>query len=114
MGKLPMRKSSGYIRVLYALRSMAEYKFVSQQQRSDCNAGVRDVERGPVVVARVQHDEIDDVTEKNAISQVAEDTGQQQRASAEHAIVGPGSIEEIVKDGDRGGNRQHDKEPAAE
>ena len=66
-----------------------------------------------MIIAGMQNNEIDHVTEANAIGEIAADAGEQQRASSEHAIVVSGSAYEIVKDRDRGGNRQHDEEPPA-
>src|SRR5690242_3759045 len=66
-----------------------------------------------MIIAGVQDDEINDVTEANAIREIAGDTGKQQRASSKHAIVVSGSTKEIVKDGDGGSNREYDEKPAA-
>src|ERR1051325_6343197 len=112
MGKLPIRKSSGYIR-FHPSRSVAKNQIEGEQQRADRDARVRNVERGPVIVACVQHDEIDDVTETSAVSQVAEDAREQQRARSENTIVIPRRAQEIVKDRYRSKHCQHYEKPTA-
>ena len=67
-----------------------------------------------MIVAGVHDDEIDNVAETNAISQITEDACEQQRTSPEHAIVVSRRAHEIVKDRDRRERREHYKKPATE
>ena len=111
MGKLPIRKISGYI--CFSLRrSVAKDQIVREQQRADSDARVCYVERGPMIAAGVQDDEIDHVAESKAIGQVSENTREQQRARTQNSIVVSRRAHEVIENCDGGEHRQHDEKPA--
>ena len=132
MGKLPIRKISGYILLkqpqiytdkhgseldficVHPCRSVAKDQIVRQQQRADSNTRVCYVERGPMIVAGVQDDEIDHIAESKTISQVSENAGEQQRTCTQNAIVVSRCAHEVIKNRDRSEHCEHDEEPATE
>jgi hypothetical protein len=63
-------------------------------------------------LTRMQHAEVDDVAQTRAIGQVAGDAGEQECASAEHAIVVSRRAHEVIKNRDRGEQREYDEKPA--
>jgi len=65
-----------------------------------------------MILTRMQHDEVDDVAQTRAIGQVAGDAGEQECASAEHAIVVSRRAHEVIKNRDRGEQREYDEKPA--
>src|SRR5262249_32415248 len=79
---------------------------------SESDAGIGHVECRPVILTRVQHDEIDNESEAHAIRQVAEYAGQQQSARPQNAIIVARRAKEIKQHGDRRGAGQDYKEPA--
>ena len=54
----------------------------------DDDGGVGDVEGGPVVLAEVEIEEVDDVAETDAVRDVAEDAGEDQRGGETGEFVG--------------------------
>ena len=62
----------------------------------------------------MQNNKIDYVAQPDAISQITCDSRQQKRARAQDAIVASRRAQKIIKHGHRGGDRQHDEEPASE
>src|ERR1041384_3134801 len=92
---------------------MTKNEIICEQQCADSDARICDIERRPVIVAGMEHDEVDNITEPDAIGQVTQDAGKQQRTGSEHTIVVTRRAEEIVKDGDGGSTGQHNEEPAA-
>lgn len=67
-----------------------------------------------MVLAGVQHNEIDNVTEAGAVSQIAQNAGEQQRTSSENTIVVAWRAHEVIKNRDGSQCGQDDKEPATE
>jgi len=51
--------------------SAAKNQIIREQQRAKANAGIGDIERGPVIVAGVYQNEIDHKAETHAIGQVS-------------------------------------------
>ena len=94
--------------------SAGKDQIVGQQHRSQCDAGVRYVEGRPVIRACVHHYEIDHKAKPHAIRQVAENSGQQQSASAQDSIIVAGRAKEIKQNCDGRGTGQYDKESAPE
>ncbi len=92
---------------------MTENYVVRQQQSANRDACVGDIEGWPMIIAGVQDDEIDNVTEAGAIGQVTQDSGEQKRTGAEHAIVVSRCSHEVIKDRDRREHCQDHKKPAA-
>ncbi len=58
-------------------------------------------------------DEINYITEPGAVGQIPDDSGEQQRTRSQHTVVVSRRAQEIVKDGQRRGYRQHYKKPAS-
>ena len=81
---------------------MTKNEVVGEQQRADRDTRVCDIERGPMIVAGVYDDEIDNVAKADAIGQVTEDAREQQRTSSEDTIVVTWRPHKIIKDRDRG------------
>src|SRR6185503_12466465 len=65
-----------------------------------------------MIVARVHDDEVDDEPQAHAVSQIAEDTGEQQRTGTENAIVITRRLHKVIKDCHAGGGGEYDEEPA--
>ncbi len=93
---------------------MTKNKIVGEQQGADGDARICDVERGPMIVAGMYDDEIDNVSEAHAVCQITEDACEQEGTSPEHAIVVSWRAHEIVKDRNRRKRREYYKEPATE
>src|SRR5262249_37003643 len=66
-----------------------------------------------MILPGVQLNEIDHEPEPHAISQVAKDAGEQQRTSAQHAVIVSRRPKEIEQHSERGGAGKHDKKPTA-
>jgi hypothetical protein len=91
---------------------MRENHVVGQKQRSTRNARIGYIERWPMILTGVHQDEIDHVTKPDAVSQIPEYAGQQQRAGAENTIVIPRRAKEVEQDGQRRRACQHRKKPS--
>ena len=60
------------------------------------------------------HDnEINNVTKTGAVSQITRDSGEQERASSQNAIVVSRSAQKIIKHSHGGGDGKHHKEPSS-
>jgi len=85
-----------------------------QQEQGDAHGdgGIGDVEGGPVPVAVVDIQEVDDVAVEDAVDQVAQRAAQHQRPS--HGLPMLAGVELAQPDGDEGAgdHRQDDEEPA--
>ena len=92
---------------------MRENHIVRQKQRPACDARVGDIERRPVILTGVHENEVDHVTKPDAVSQVPEYAGQQQRAGAQNAIVIARGAKEVEQHGQRGARCKHHKKPSS-
>src|SRR2546421_12154496 len=92
---------------------MSEYQIVSQQQRTERDASVGDIERWPVILSGVQQNEINHKPEPHTISQVAQDARQQQRGCSENAIVVSRRAKKVKQHRNGRDCRQDDEKPAA-
>lgn len=98
----------------YCFLASLEKKIIGEEGRAGADAGVRDVKDGPVIRACVREYEIYHVAESRAVRHVAQNAREQQRASAEHSVIIARRAKEINEDGDSGGSRERDEEPAPE
>src|SRR5215213_4798107 len=67
-----------------------------------------------MIAAGVQHNEIDNITEAGAVSEVAQNACEQKRTSSENAIVASWSAHEVIKDCHRSQYGQDDEKPPSE
>src|SRR6185369_1783588 len=93
---------------------MTENQIVREQQCSYRDTRVRDVECGPMIVAGVQDDEVDHVTKPDAVRQIAEDAGEQQRTGSQDAVVVTRRTHEVVKNPGSSQRSERYKKPATE
>src|SRR2546423_2478576 len=91
---------------------MREDQIISQQYSAESYARVRHIECRPVVLPRVQQDEIDHKAKAHPVSEVADDARQQQRRGSENSIVVARRAKEIKEHGSSSDPRQHNEEPA--
>ena len=61
----------------------------------------------------MHHNEVNNVAKPDAVSQIAGDSGEQERASAQDAIVVSRSAQKIIKHGHRGRDGKNHKEPSS-
>src|SRR6185437_6665205 len=86
-------------------------QIISQQQRANRDACIGDVEGWPMPGAGVHDNEINNVPKAGAVSQITGDSGEQERASPQNAIVVSRSAQKVIEHGHRGGDGKHHEEP---
>src|SRR6266576_6268625 len=91
-------------KMLRVLLSMREDQIVSEQQCAQGDACVCDVEGGPVILTRVDMNEVDHKSQPHTVCQISHDAGQQQRTCAKYPIVVALGAKEVEQhcDGSRG------------
>src|ERR1022692_3506181 len=91
------------------LSGLGTEDFEEEEAGADDDAGVGDVEVGPVVVVDLHGEEVDDVVEADAVVEVAErsakDEGERDRGEGEPATSAP----EKAENNDRGKDRERDE-----
>ena len=112
-GRAPSDHSAGPVIWSGGFRRAAGFERVQQEQdNAQGDGGVRDVEGGPVPLAVVHVQEVDDVAVQDAVDEIAQRPAQHQRPGDGLAV--PAGIQLAQPDGDEhaGDDGQDDEEPA--